>query len=67
MTIIMHILWMRMLTPIAGKSPGPPSISVMYSFFFKKKKKEKTIEIFINEPIYKVSWNSLTIRELERR
>jgi len=66
MTIIMHILWMRMLIPISGKNPRPPSISIIYSFF-KKEKKEKTIEIFIKEPVYKVSWNSLTIRELERR
>jgi len=56
MTIIMHILWMRMLIPISG-----------YIFFFFKKKEEKTIDIFINEPVHKVSWNSLTIRELERR
>jgi hypothetical protein len=58
---------MRMLIPISGKNPGPPSISVIYIFLKKKRKKEKTIEIFINEPVYKVSWNSLTIRELERR
>lgn len=56
-----------MLIPISGKNPRPPSISVIYSFLKKKIKKEKAIEIFINEPVYKVSWNSLTIRELERR
>jgi hypothetical protein len=46
MTIIMHILWMRMLIPISGKNPGPPSISVMYSFFLKKKERKNNRDIY---------------------